>query len=168
MSKTLAERLQFVQGHQRKMLSDQKDRLAAQQAPKSQDGDQNLADGQEESPKAKPVIEERGQIDAGMLFERLLVPVTSHMACSPEDVEWIRANWGAGDDLVPTLLDWAAKVMLEGVSVDEEIRTATAILHKQGSACLKRPSPPAPNPTKEAPSTAGSVSAQMSRGAMRP
>lgn len=168
MSKTLAERLQFVQGHQRKMLSDQKDRLAAQQAPQSQDGDQGLAGAQEESPKAKPVMDERGHIDAGMLFERLLVPVTSHMACSPEDVDWIRANWGAGDDLVPTLLDWAAKVMLEGVSVDEEIRTASAILHKQGSACLKQSIPPAPKPAKVASSHAGSAGAQMSRGAMRP
>lgn len=161
MTRSLTERLQLVQGHQRKMLSDLKARQAPAQTPSQE------ADGANHQAATKPVMDDAERIDPGLFFERLLEPITTHMGCTPQDIEWIRQNWSSGEDLLWVVQEWAAKVVLEGVAVDEELRSAAAMLHKRGPACLRAAT--VEQPVKAAEATNSNTQApQAKRGAMRP
>lgn len=139
----LLARIQKAQGAQRRVLMAHRKRVdaAAEEAA-------GLGDGANAGAEAKPSLTVKvpysadgaggGLINAHVMFDALVEPIGKHMMCSPEDLEWIRENWGKGQELINTLIDWSTKAILypESVHVNDELRGCCQRVMQSGAAVL--------------------------------
>jgi len=145
----LLARIQQAQGAQRRVLMAHRRRVDAA-------AEEAAAAGEGVKAPAKPSLivnvgysaEGHGDalINAHVMFDALIEPIGKHMGCSPEDLEWMRENWGKGDELTNTLIDWSTKAILypESVHVNDELRGCCQRVMQAGSAALSLEMPSEP------------------------
>lgn len=75
-------------------------------------------------------------IPARALFKALLEPLTKSMGCDAAEISWIEENWGKEPDIIPTLVDWSRKVILEGLDVPEDALACCDRVYRRGASTL--------------------------------
>lgn len=147
----LLARIQKAQGAQRRVLMAHRKRFES-----VADAGATQGEGGKVAPDSKPslmVSVPYGQdstggelINANVMFAALLEPIGKHMGCTAEDVDWMRENWGKGDELVNTLIDWSTKVILypESIQVNDDLKACCHRVMQAGGAVLSLEAPSEP------------------------
>lgn len=131
---SLLSRISGIQGQQRQRLISHRQRQDKAKA----EAERGPGDAAEEA--AAPIVDfstrPDAPIPARVLFKALVGPLTLSMGCDAAEVAWIEENWAKEPDLIPTLVDWSRKVILEGVEVPEDVRVCCDHVYRHGAGTL--------------------------------
>lgn len=135
---SLLSRISGIQGQQRQRLISHRQRQEKAKA-EAERGPEEVVEEQLAEQLAPIVDLSAGPdtpIPARALFKALLEPLTKSMGCDAAEISWIEENWGKEPDLIPTLVDWSRKVILEGLDVPEDALACCDQVYRRGPSSL--------------------------------
>lgn len=131
---SLLSRISGIQGQQRQRLISHRQRQERAKAEAERGHDEAAEE------KLAPIVDLSAgpdtPIPARSLFKALLGPLTKSMGCDAAEISWIEENWSKEPDLIPTLVDWSRKVILEGLDVPEDALACCDQVYRRGASSL--------------------------------